>query len=391
MPRGIIAAQLTIDSETGIERGLEMKTRNSTHTTRMVTLIIIALICSGGTLSADEETKDWQPPPPMPDNFDWIQLTSGEWLKGEIIAMYEDSMEFDSEELDELTLDWEDIQQVRSAQTLQVAFLDNVIGTGKLLMEGDSVRIMGEEDLEYERSQILSLTAGAPKERNYWSGKLSFGINYRTGNTEQQEMNGQANIKRRTPKDRINFDYLGNFSKSNDTTIADDQRASAGWNRFLTDRFYISPAIGEYYRDPFQNIASRWTLGVGLGYQVADTSKVTWKVDTGIAYQRTTFDDVLEGDPTSANTPALMVGTRYDNEITGWMDYFFDYRFFVVNEESGTYTHHLMTGFEFELIGDLEFDISIVWDRIQDPRENSDGTFPQQNDFRTIFGLGYSF
>ncbi len=368
-----------------------MKTRNSTHTTRMVTLIIIAAICSAGALSAEEGAKGWQPPPPMPDDFDWIQLTSGEWLKGEIIAMYEDSMEFDSDKLDELTLDWEDIQQVRSAQIMQVAFLDDVIGTGKLLVDGDSVRIMGEEDLEYERSQILSLTAGAPKERNYWSGKLSVGINYRTGNTEQQEMNGQANIKRRTPKDRINFDYLGNFSESNDTTIADNQRASAGWNRFLTDRFFISPALGEYYRDPFQNIASRWTLGVGLGYQIVDTSKVTWDVDTGIAYQHTTFDDVLEGDPTSATTPALIVGTRYDNEITGWMDYFFDYRFFVVNEESGTYTHHLITGFEFELIGDLDFDISIVWDRIQDPRQNSDGTFPQQDDFRTIFGLGYSF
>jgi hypothetical protein len=32
-----------------------------------------------------------------------------------------------------------------------------------------------------------------------------------------------------------------------------------------------------------------------------------------------------------------------------------------------------------------------VWDRIRDPRQNSDGTFPKKDDFRTIFGLGYSF
>ena len=359
--------------------------------TRIVALIIFTLVCSTGVLSAGEDTKSWQPSPPMPDDFDWIQLTSGEWLKGEIIAMYEESLEFDSDKLDELTLDWEDIQQVRSAQIIQVAFLDNVIGTGKLLVEGDSVRIIGEEELEYERSEILSLTAGAPKEQNYWSGKLSAGINYRTGNTEQRETTGKAVILRRTPKNRINFDYLGAFSESDGTTIADNQRASAGWNRFLSDRFYISPALGEYYRDPFQNISSRWTLGIGLGYQLVDNPTVSWSVDTGIAYQHTTFDDVLEGDPTSATTPTLIVGTRYDNELTGWMDYFFDYRFFVVNEESGTYTHHLITGFEFDLIGDLEFDVSVVWDRIRDPRQNSDGTFPKKDDFRTIFGLGYSF
>ena len=25
--------------------------------------------------------KAWEPPPPPPDEFDWIQLVSGEWLK----------------------------------------------------------------------------------------------------------------------------------------------------------------------------------------------------------------------------------------------------------------------------------------------------------------------
>ena len=28
--------------------------------------------------------------PAAPDKFDWIQLTSGEWLKGELIALYDD-------------------------------------------------------------------------------------------------------------------------------------------------------------------------------------------------------------------------------------------------------------------------------------------------------------
>jgi len=41
---------------------------------------------------------------------------------------------------------------------------------------------------------------------------------------------------------------------------------------------------------------------------------------------------------------------------------FVDYRFFIVNEESGSYTHHLVTGFEFDLIGDLDFDVTWVWD-----------------------------
>ncbi len=357
----------------------------------LVALAVVMAVAMTSPLIADDENKSWQPPPPMPDDFDWVQMTSGEWLKGEIIAMYEDSLEFDSKEFDMQTLDWEDIQEIRSAQTVQVAFEDDVIAIGKLLVEGDRIRVMGEKDFESTRSLVLSITAGAPKEKNYWSGKFGAGLNVRTGNTEQTEYNANAHFMRRTPKNRINFDYLGGFSENAGATIADNQRASADWNRFLSKRFYISPVYGEYYRDPFQNIGSRWTLGTGLGFQIVDTSKVKWNIDGGIAYQTTKFDDVLEGESTSANTPALMFGTRYDNEITGWMDYFFDYQFHIVNEESGTYTHHLHTGFEFELFGDFDFDVAIVWDRIQDPRQNSDGGYPEQDDFRTIFSLGFSF
>jgi len=43
-------------------------------------------------MAADE---GWQPPPPMPDAHDWIQTTSLEWLKGEIIAMYKDKLELE--------------------------------------------------------------------------------------------------------------------------------------------------------------------------------------------------------------------------------------------------------------------------------------------------------
>jgi len=357
----------------------------------LMLVLIVALVLAASPVLAEDGEKSWQPPPPMPGEFDWVQMTSDEWLKGEIIAMYEEELEFDSDEFDMQNLDLGDIKQIRSAQTVQVAFLDDTIATGKLFIDGDTVRVMGEQDWTYERSQVLSITAGTPKERNYWSGSVSAGLNYRTGNTEQAEFNTKANLMRRTPKNRINFDYLGSFSETDGTTIADNQRADAGWNRFILRRFYITPVYGEYYRDPFQNIASRWTLGAGLGYQLIDTSKIDWSVDGGIAYQLTNFDDVLPEESDSESSPALVIGTKYDNELTGWLDFFVDYRFFIVNEESGTYTHHLITGFEFDLIGDLDFDITWVWDRIQDPRQNSDRSIPEQDDFRTMFALGFSF
>ena len=34
------------------------------------------------------QSQPWEPPPPPADEFDWIQLTSGEWLKGELKVLY---------------------------------------------------------------------------------------------------------------------------------------------------------------------------------------------------------------------------------------------------------------------------------------------------------------
>ena len=47
----------------------------------------------------------WGPPSALPEKFDWIQLTSGEWLKGDLKVLYDKKLEFDSDELDLLELD----------------------------------------------------------------------------------------------------------------------------------------------------------------------------------------------------------------------------------------------------------------------------------------------
>ena len=64
---------------------------------------------------------------------------------------------------------------------------------------------------------------------------------------------------------------------------------------------------------------------------------------------------------------------------------------YLLDEGSGTYTHHAMVSLETEFISDLDFDISVIWDRTQDPVPFSDGTAPLQDDYKTMIGLGYSY
>jgi len=356
----------------------------------MAMAIALVILCCAPHAVA-QTTPPWQPPPPMPDKFDWIQLKSDEWLKGELIALYDGVLEFDSDELDKLTLDWDDVKQVRTGRVVQVRFKDLPPLTGKLLVEDKTVRVLGDKEQQFERAALVSVTPGAPKEMNYWSGAVTFGMNLRRGNSEQVEVNTVASARRRTVTNRVVLDYVGNYNVTDDVTATNNQRVNAGWDWFVTTRFFVRPVVVEYYRDPFQNFAHRWTVGAAVGYQLVDTSRVSWEVNGGPAYQHTTFDSVVEGESKTESTPAAWAGTTYTNELTKDIDYTFDYRFLLVTPEAGRYTHHLLTGLSFENVGPFDFNVSFVWDRVQKPRPDSSGTVPKKDDVRLILGLGFDF
>lgn len=145
----------------------------------------------------------WVPPQ---DRFDWIQLKSGEWLKGRIKAMQDRELEFESEELDDQTFDWKDIRQVRSPRMLDVLMIDGQELSGPVMITPTEMTIGADSPSVLPRNQIQSLTPGGSKERNYWSGSLSAGLTLRAGNTESVDYTAQASLQRRTPATRLSLD-----------------------------------------------------------------------------------------------------------------------------------------------------------------------------------------
>ena len=357
----------------------------------LIVAVFVTLAPMGAALSAGESTGNWQALPPESDTYDWVQLTSGELLKGEIIAMYEEDLEFDSDKLNLLTLKWKDVQQLWSARTMEIAFVNGEVARGRVFIDEETIRFVDQDDRQFARSAILSITAGALREIDNWSTKASLGANIRSGNTEQVEISGRVVVIRRGAKNRVNLDYLASFNQTEGFATADNQRATAGWSHYVSKRVFWTPLFGEWFRDQFQNIDSRWTIGAGLGYELVDTSRIDWKVGGGLSYQETHFDSVAEGESAVASTPGLVISTIYEHELTGWMDFTFDWRFNIVNEESGSYTHHLVTGLEFEITKILDLDITMIWDRIKDPQADSDGVAPFQDDYRLVTSFGWEF
>ena len=343
---------------------------------------------ASGSTNATLPDLSWAPPA---DRFDWIQLKSGEWLKGRFKAMQDRKLEFDSEELNDLTFDWKDIRQVRSPRTIDVLSVTGETVSGPITITPQQATVGGDEPRLIPRDQLQSLTPGGSRERNYWSGKLTLGLTVRAGNTESVDYNAQAHLQRRTPATRFSFDYIGNVSSVDGVESANNSRVNTEFDLWLSRRFYLVLPSAEYYQDPFQNIAQRVTLGAGLGYDLIYRPNVEWNLTTGPAYQKAWFESAQPGEPTEKGSGALTFGSRFNWDITRRIELILEYRGQYTSREVGETTHHAVGTLSLELTKRFDLDVSLTWDRITNPKVGSNGVQPQPDDLCLIVGLGIDF
>jgi hypothetical protein len=363
------------------------------------TIIIgCAVAATLGESAENSDAVQLQIEPPWDSKFDWIQLTSGEWLKGDFEVLYNDTVEFDSAELEWLEFDLEDVQQLRTwnIQTLKVETHPGSRKTrevrGQLLLNEDTIVVLdGSEQQEFGRSQIVAIAEGVEHGRNLWSGFVSVGINARSGNTETADATYMFNIKRRTAHNRFILDYIGNYSKSGPDVIVNNHRLNGTADWLLSSRTFWRALDLQYSRDPFSNIENQYSISTSAGYGLIRKPKTKWEVTGGWGYQYQTFVSVETNEADYVDTPFLQAGTRFDTEITSRADFLLDYSFRILNERSGDYTQHLLTTLSTDITRSIDVDISLIWDHIQTPQTTADGTVPEQDDYQIVFSLAYDF
>lgn len=355
-------------------------------------LVLVFAMSLPPLLFAEEAASEWRPPD---DGFDWVQLKNKEWLMGEIKSMYNDVLEFDSDNLDLQSIDWADVTYLRCAGESSINIEDLGEFIGIVEVSGDTVKLIDDDVREFNRAQLISLGSAGDREIDLWAVDFTLNLNLRSGNTEQIDYTTRLSANRRTARSRVLLNYVGNISKTDAGTgtlveTVNNQRISAGWNLYATRHFFWSPFFGEYYRDPFQNIDQRLTAGAGLGYTIIDTAKIEWSVNGGPAYQSIRYISVQPGQDDTITGGAAVLATNYDHEINSKVDFNFDYSLTAASSDLGGYTHHMLASVETEITGSLDFDVSFMWDRVGQPTTDAEGNTPQPDDYRLMIGIKWS-
>ncbi len=150
------------------------------------------------------------------DTSDWLRLTSGEWLKGELHWMREKDIEFNSDKLDLLTFSWSKVSQLHSPRINTYVFEGRIDVAGRAVVTKEKVVIETADGvLTYPRDQLLAILEGARRERNWWSTKLGVGLSANAGNTNQGQLNIHWDLVREDPRTRSAISYDGTFGYSN--------------------------------------------------------------------------------------------------------------------------------------------------------------------------------
>ena len=339
-----------------------------------------------------QDTKDWIDLRPYQVNADWVQLKSGEWLRGRIIAMQDFRLEFYSDELKKLTIKWRNVKYIKSYAPYRLRFDDQTMAVGAVVITPEKVQVITDYDNQtFDRKKLLTIASGKETELSLWTYNVTVSVNLRRGNTDQTDFTARINTKRQTAFSRVTLDYLGNFTEVREAETINNHRLNGSYNLFFGRHLFLSPVVAEVYRDPFQNIANRVYVGTGAGYWLIKNIYTEWDIGGGPAYQLTRFDSVQPGQPLEEKTFTLVLSTRYNSKVSSNVDLEGLFLATLGDESTGSYTHHSIFTVKTELLDEFYLDVSFTWDRTRKPVESADGIIPEQDDFKLLVGLRYDY
>ncbi len=327
------------------------------------------------------------------DTFDWVQMVSGEWIKGNVERMRNDTLEFDSDKLDLLYLDFADVALVHSPQVNTYVFDDRVSATGRAVITEDQIIVETTDGgtKVFPRSELESIVEGQ-REKDWWSMSLRFGLQLNRGNTNQLTYNIDFNTRREDRLTLLDLNYNGTFGTTDGEQVVKRHLGEGLFNVFLGSRWWVTPLFGQLFNDTFQSIKFRATPAAGAGVHIIDEPNVEWDFQTGLGYQflrlTSDADPALENPQSDVFVPLY---TYWNFDITGDIDLTLSWLTNLVVTTIGNTNHTGKADLAVELTSVLDLSVAFLFLRTEDPAQPAPATPPepevQKNEYQLVVGI----
>jgi hypothetical protein len=247
--------------------------------TRHIVIVLFAACVYAAPLAADE-----------------LRLKNGDRLTGEVTTLTDGRLKFSTAH-GELDLPWEEVTGLTVADAIVTRTVD---GTTTTIPGGD-----------IDVATVVHLER--PEPPLDWNGGANAGVISTDGNTEVTSLRFDGDLAAQTRRYRAAVNATVNRSEDSGSETARNWTISSAYDRFIRRRLYInSSAI--LTNDEFRDLDLRTALGLGLGYQLVDTSMVTVAVEGGGGWVNEAFetspDDSYASVRESARADVFFGGER---------------------------------------------------------------------------------
>lgn len=320
-----------------------------------------------------------------PVSGDEVRLANGDRLTGEIVRMEKGFLLLKTAYAGDIRVKWPEVVCITSDREL-VFHLENKeiwIGRADCPASG-KIQILVErvgESAELFLDELEAINPSPPPPAVTYKGNIAGGGNATSGNTDDTAAYVSAGFEARSKRHRFTLAGKYNYGETDGEITTRNGLGRLKYDFFLKKGLYTF-AHARFERDDFQDIKLRSTLGLGLGYQILDTERISLFAEAGASYFNEDFMKAKDRDFVSARESW---GLNVDI-IPKRIKFFHLHELYYRLDESKTYFLSSEQGFRFLLFRNFfaSFQVDFSYSSKPSPgRERADIAY--------IGSLGYEF
>jgi putative salt-induced outer membrane protein YdiY len=311
-----------------------------------------------------------------------VKLRDGSVVIGTILRLQDsEDLIVDTEYMDEVTIEWESIREIRETQVIEVELFNGQRLFGQVALDEKGVSIIGDETTV--TLPLDSIFTISEVNESFWEGLdvyTDVGMNLVRGNNEVTQLSLGAGIG----YDGRDFETsLDGTTIINEQTGAEDLRRAtlSGSYTYRLPRNWQASGLLQFESDDQQGLNLRTLVGGAIGNRVYNQRRMRLDLLGGLVVNSEEF----EGEPRTKTLEALL-GATYRLRSARGVD--IDVSLFVLPslEQSDRLRMQFDSTLTVDLFADLDFKLT-VYDRYDSqPPEGND-----TNDSGLTLGLSWSY
>ncbi len=238
-----------------------------------------------------------------------------------------------------------------------------------------------EDDLTDIEPQAGDIKPDVQENPVEWSGRVNLGAGLQTGNTEQNNINADGEVKAEWDKNRARLKAEISREKDEGELTEDNRKLRADYDRFFREQWFSNLNL-ELEQDEISNIDLRTVAGAGLGHQPYDSETLALRYVLGLAYVNEEFENGTSEDSVAGEWSLDYEQKLWEEALTA----FHNHEILVPTDDAGAFIADTKTGLRVPIKDGLNTSLQVEFDWDNDPPPGV-----VEDDTKYTFNIGYEW